>query len=996
MNWRGEEAPVDIPTVTTKEAESVEKTSAVLSGEIKNTGGAKITATEFVYWSKQDDSSRYTVTADENFRAQLKNLSPSTTYYYYAKASNTAGEGTGGVLSFETKPEEAPVSISITPAFVSLRVEETCHLLATVLPAGAENRNVIWSSSDPSVVRVSNEGQLTAVGVGSAVITAATEVNRLTATCSVEVTRPTTEVTGSFDFSEWNMAARLSNQSDTGFDRGIIRGGNIFKSTAYLARWDGAVLENRDPFPWPNIPQAIDSTNQEDYHVQEVLWLPARTSSQDNDEFKAAIMQYGGMYSSFWVDWKYFDAQRANYYHPESAPKDTDNPQNGGHAITIVGWDDDYPASNFRVRPEDNGAFICKNSWGPNSGENGFFYISYYDKFLGRSSDNGVVPSLETKTNYNKIYQYDPLGMCSAHAFKGKMFAANVFPQKGSFLYQDELLRAVSFYTYAKNMSYNIYIVPDYKDKNSLSSMGAAVASGTIKDMGYHTVNLDKSIELKAGNRFAVIVEINAPTAWFCYEMPIENKSSKARANPDESYYSGNGISWGDLTALKTDKLDFVNANYCIKAFTDNGIAAYSAQLFEGIDNDNREYTSDKVCTLDELLAAGAPVTKEYLDWIQQPRLFSDDNTGDPLGAEPPMFDTGGNSVSFVEGAVFPRRYDLRDENCVTGVGDQKDFGLCWTFATYGSLESCLLKKAKQLTAADSMMTGSDWLAAVADVGQSGIPATSLALSAGSAELSVGSVYRLAPVFTPANTTDTAVLWSSSNESIATVDTGGTVTAHQAGHAQITAQIVGGNLSASCDVAVTAGTVSVTGVHFTAAEVTKSVGEIFLADYTVEPASAANKAVTWGSSDQGIVSVNENGVMAGAAPGTATITVTTEDGGYTAQLIVTITDGDTAEDGMDFFIAQPSIKFQNDAVHITAEVQKKSGELNFLLLYAALYDKSGKMCALDQKTISFPENPASTTFTLPLQKKGEYYIKIFGVGNQSIPVAEMKRVDVKF
>ena len=64
------------------------------------------------------------------------------------------------------------------------------------------------------------------------------------------------------------------------------------------------------------------------------------------------------------------------------------------------------------------------------------------------------------------------------------------------------------------------------------------------------------------------------------------------------------------------------------------------------------------------------------------------------------MVDGGGNTVSFVDGAILPSAYDLRREGCVTEVRDQGDWGTCWAHAMCASLESCLMKRAKTVSAA--------------------------------------------------------------------------------------------------------------------------------------------------------------------------------------------------------------------------------------------------------------------------------------------------------
>ncbi len=777
------------PSVSTKEAENIGKTSAVIAGVVDDEGSGSVINRQLVYWDKYDASSRYVVDVGEEFSCTINNLSPSTTYYYYAKAVNKYGDGVGKTLSFTTEADEDPVSITVSPTFLSLEVGGTYQLLATVLPADARNREVVWSSSDTGTVSVDAvTGQLKASSEGRATITATTRANGLTATCTVEVIDRPSDPKGEFDFSEWNMASHTATtaENNNGYDYEINGGGNFLMSTAYLSRWEGAVLEENDPYPgFYNY-----TTNPSDYHVQEVLWLPTRADGDplDNSEIKTAIMTYGAVYESFIVDWDCFDSDQKNYYYPESNTNSA-----GGHAITVVGWDDNYPAANFKTTPPGNGAFICKNSWGTGSGEDGYFYISYYDKFFGRRNGGAVVPAIESNTNYNKIYQYDPLGACSALGTSmDTMFAANVFPENGNKLGNDEELKAVSFYTYDKNTSYEVYVVKEYTDRFSLQEKGPALASGCFKDRGYHTVVLNSPVTLNAGTRFAVMVKltVNGGEAAVYYEYPIAGFSSRARANVDESYYSVDGSEWKDLT----ERIN--NANFCIKAFTANGYEMYSRRLYSGIDNENRAYESDKVYTLEEALEAGIPINEEYIKWAQQAD-YAEGSEDAPEGGESVLGDilmlapAGSNSISFVDGAMLPSKYDLREQRGVTPVRDQGNWGTCWTFATYGSLESCLMKKAQTLSSAtiDNMGGIVD---ALTSVGQSGNPVDYIWFAEPSGSMDVNAdIFQLAPNlrFEPEDATNTSVKWSSADERIATVDTKGAVTTHAAGTTTITATL---------------------------------------------------------------------------------------------------------------------------------------------------------------------------------------------------------------
>lgn len=155
-----------------------------------------------------------------------------------------------------------------------------------------------------------------------------------------------------------------------------------------------------------------------------------------------------------------------------------------------------------------------------------------------------------------------------------------------------------------------------------------------------------------------------------------------------------------------------------------------------------------------------------------------------------------------------------------------------------------------------------------------------LALTVGGSETLTATVY-------PENATNKDVTWSSDNENAATVDANGTVTAVGEGEAIITATTEDGKYTATCTVKVSPAPVAANGVTLTPDKTTLNVGEKQTLTATVLPAYATNKNVTWVSSDTSVATV-ENGVVTAVGKGTATITVTTEDGGYTATCEVTV------------------------------------------------------------------------------------------------------------
>jgi C1A family cysteine protease len=371
-------------------------------------------------------------------------------------------------------------------------------------------------------------------------------------------------------FSENNM------KNLAGFDLTCQDGGNQQMATAYLARWGGSMQSGPvtaacDPFSSSCTDTSLCSVQQ---HVQNVLFLPYRTSSTDNNNIKWALQNYGGVYAVMNIDSSSsFNSNTAAWYY--------NGPSTPDHAVTIVGWNDAYPASNFANAPPGPGAFIVKNSWGTNWGQNGFFYVSYYDTQFATNFQPPTVFTAQPTTNYNISYQYDPLGWVSSVGTGGNTaWGANVFSATSN-----QQLSAVSFYAGSSNTQYQIYV---YTDPTSGPIGGTAYTgpAGTIAMPGYYTIPFTTTVPLTAGHKFSVVIKITTPgnNQPIPVEYAMPGYSSSATASPGQSYLSATGTSWTDTT--QTRGVD-PTTNICIKAFAGLGVAgapAVSAQSANSVD----------------------------------------------------------------------------------------------------------------------------------------------------------------------------------------------------------------------------------------------------------------------------------------------------------------------------------------------------------------------------------------------------------------------------
>ncbi len=170
------------------------------------------------------------------------------------------------------------------------------------------------------------------------------------------------------------------------------------------------------------------------------------------------------------------------------------------------------------------------------------------------------------------------------------------------------------------------------------------------------------------------------------------------------------------------------------------------------------------------------------------------------------------------------------------------------------------------------------------------IPVTAIALNKSTTNIAIGDSETLTIIYTPAEAnTGKAVTWTSSNTSVATVDNSGKVIGVTVGTATITAtSTTDASITASC--AVTVQAVAVTGVSINPTSANLQIGGSTDLTYTILPANATDKSVSWSSSNTSVATVN-NGHVTAIAAGTATITVTTTDGNKTATCSVTVTAG---------------------------------------------------------------------------------------------------------
>lgn len=351
-----------------------------------------------------------------------------------------------------------------------------------------------------------------------------------------------------YDFSEDHMTWH------NGYNLSQAEGGEYNMSMAYLSSWKGPVYEIDDPYGDGESPEGLSSV----VHVQEMQII----ASKDLDGIKRAVFLYGGVQSSLYMSMHDSYGNDSVSYNSEKSAYCYIGKEKANHDVVIVGWDDSYPADNFSTKPDGDGAFICVNSWGDEFGEDGYFYVSYYDSGIG--VHNLVYTSIEPTDNYNKIYQSDLCGWIGQLGYnRDYAYFANVYKAT-----ENELLKAVGFYATGPATNYEVYVVEHFTDESSFKNKRLA-ATGSVVNAGYYTIDLNEDVFLTAGSEYAVIVYINTPGSK--KPVAIEYNGGEATATVDISdgkgYISLHGNTWEHVEETQS-------CNICLKAYTNKTITS--------------------------------------------------------------------------------------------------------------------------------------------------------------------------------------------------------------------------------------------------------------------------------------------------------------------------------------------------------------------------------------------------------------------------------------
>ena len=624
------------------------------------------------------------------------------------------------------------------------------------------------------------------------------------------------------------------NKFDTSHGSVMQYGGNVEMAANSLLDWEGAVNEDVVPYTTEYVRQ-VENNQLDDSlaygkdvaHVQNFY----RVNTTSKEDIKKAVMDYGAVSISYWSDqssnWstQYYNSLTAAYYCPEG--------HTTNHAVNIVGWDDDYSSDNFATKPEGNGAWIVRNSWGSEYGKDGYFYLSYYDKSI---YSVGYTLEAELSDNYNNNYQYDGAMLYGYMGYAGSNKYSNIFEAKAN-LGGSENIKAVSFMTGSStNLNYTVSVYTNLSDDaNPESGTLAAQKSGVTTYDGMYTVVLDSSVNINEGKKFSVVVEVNSnsgKTSYLAYERSMQSGEAgywcTASIKANQSFINSPYNGWNDFSNKS------YGGNFIIKAFTDNETTTTVDVEKVSLNKSATTLTEGESETLTATITPSNATGDKTVKWSSS-------------NAEVAAVDSNGKVTAKKAGTAV-----------ITATSSNRKTASC-----------------------------------TVTVKQKEIAITGVSLNKSTTSITEGESETLTATITPSNATgDKTVKWSSSNAEVAAVDSNGKVTAKKAGTAVITATS-SNRKTASCTVTVKQKEIAITGVSLNKSTTSITEGESETLTATITPSNATgDKTVKWSSSNAEVAAVDSNGKVTAKKAGTAVITATSSNR-KTASCTVTVKQKDT-------------------------------------------------------------------------------------------------------
>ena len=655
------------------------------------------------------------------------------------------------------------------------------------------------------------------------------------------------------------------------------------------------------------------------------------------------------------------------------------------HASLIVGWNDNYSKDNFAegYKPNKNGAWIIRNTHG-SSGE---YYISYYDPYL-LNNENMAITSIKS-VGYDHIYQYNPSG-CKSYQYAGDYYCyslgsvpskqvVSIFEKNGE---GNQKLDSVGFYVQSSSSkSVEVYFSSSSSNdipSDLFDSNNKICEKNNITNNGYYSCELSNS-KIISQQYFFIGLKGNGQIFAFQGNSHPTLSNDKVGISAGKNYYLNNST-WTDASTSNSSTI-FVKAfttdtndepsiigvdSVTISPNVLNLKVGETSSLTYNISPSNADIKSTEwsssntgVVSVDKdgkVSAVGIGTANVVIKVVGQ----DNSEASDSIVVNVISQYTSVNSVTLVDAnnntLSNSMNLNIGEEVTIKFLINPSNATLKETNWTNSDSSKVSMKdsvgyaliKGLEVGSSDIEITVKDYDGNVktdsvkVNVINSNQPVlvSSIALSPTSVTLNPNGTYKFNVTVSPSNATNKGVTWSSSNTNVVGVDQNGNIKALKDGTAKIRVTAKDGSgkyAEASVTVESSKPTnILVTGVSLNASTVKMYVGQSYQLIHTIKPSNATNKGVTWSSSNTNVVSVS-NGKIVGKSSGKARITVTTNDGRYSAYTDVTVinrpsSNSSSSSKPSSSSSSGSSISSSIDIIKDTIELNKGSeGKLEYKL-----------------------------------------------------------------
>ena len=786
----------------------------------------------------------YTITDEEKAAGRMYGLMQENGKLLYEIATSpdtdTVMEGYfSGIVSTKVQ------SVSLDRESAELETGETVTLVATISPAGAVNKNVSWSSSNEAVATVDADGKVTAVAAGTATITVTTEDGAKTATCAVTVSEPeelhitlnitsislavgakmfviaevspAPETTPVFVYSSGNTA--VATVSSDGMVTAIAPG-----TTTITVQTEDGTLSESVPVTVTGIDVTSVSLDKTELELTE----------GDNETLVATIRPTGATNKN--VSWS---SNKESVATVDANGKVT-AVKAGTATITVTTEDGSKTASCIvTVVPELMAAPVWINGSSASLKWDAYEGADYYSVCVYVYDKGELIGSKETGTSETTIdVQQEIHDIVGEEEYYEVVVKAQIIAKKTNKT-GDKIILVE--YEVSDGYAYSLRTSLATPTNLSIASESYVLSFDKVEDADFYYI----MIKCENGSHSTTV------------SNDIEKEDISINLAEDiESLYKAchfNGTTEEFSVSVRAAKNDGTTSEWSEEL----GGIAFCQEVEE------LEYPKNLAIDLESYVLSFDKVEDADFYYI--------------------MIKCENGSYS----TTVSNDTETEDISINLAEGIERLYKSCHFSGTTGEFSI-------SVRAAKNDGTTSEWSDALSGITYCDrIDVTTVSLNKMELELTEGDNETLVATIRPTGATNKNVSWSSNKEAVAKVDANGKVTAVKAGTATITVTTEDGNKTATCTVTVTEAppvTVDVESVSLNKTNLELTEGENETLTATVSPADATNKNVTWSSNKEAVAKVDTNGKVTAVAAGTATITVTTEDGNKTATCKVTVVE----------------------------------------------------------------------------------------------------------